>query len=140
MLLCTEKRRERVQGAFVDKPEIQKTVKAIALQKGWKKSPSVPFYLPEVPDSENDGKNVSKELDANKLDLRFEEAARYVVTHQMASTSDLQAQLGFGFPRARKIMTQLEAAGIVGPQNGSKPREVLISSLEELMKTVFYSK
>ncbi len=133
MLLCTEKRQERVQGAFVDKPEIFKTVKAIAAQKGFQKSPSVPFYLPEVPDNENEDKKGSN-VDMTKLDARFEEAARYVVTNQIASTSDLQANLGLGFPRARKIMSQMEAAGIVGPQNGSKPREVMIETTAELLE------
>ena len=68
----------------------------------------------------------------NDLDERFEEAARMVVANQRGSTSDLQRRLGMGYAKAGRVMDQLEAAGIVGPQEGSKPRQVLISSLEEL--------
>ena len=68
----------------------------------------------------------------NDLDERFEEAARMVVANQRGSTSDLQRRLGMGYAKAGRVMDQLEAAGIVGPQEGSKPRQVLIASLEEL--------
>ena len=68
----------------------------------------------------------------NDLDERFEEAARMVVANQRGSTSDLQRRLGMGYAKAGRVMDQLEAAGVVGPQEGSKPRQVLISSLEEL--------
>ena len=67
-----------------------------------------------------------------KLDARFEDAARMVVSTQQASTSYLQTTLEMGFARSRRVMSQLEAAGIVGPQKGTKPREVLIGSLAEL--------
>ena len=66
------------------------------------------------------------------LDDRFEDAARYVVLNQRASTSDLQRRLGMGYAKAGRVMDQLEAAGIVGPQDGSKPRQVLIRDLNEL--------
>lgn len=66
------------------------------------------------------------------LDSKFEEAARLVVTTQRGSTSDLQRRLGMGYAKAGRVMDQLEAAGVVGPQNGSRPREVLVSSLDEL--------
>ena len=75
-------------------------------------------------------------IDMKSLDERFEEAAKMVVTTQRGSTSDLQRRLGMGYAKAGRVMDQLEAAGIVGPQEGSKPRQVLISSLDELEKVL----
>ena len=71
-------------------------------------------------------------VDMKKLDERFEEAARLVVSQGRASTSYLQTALGMGFAKSARVMSQLEAAGIVGPQDGSKMREVLVSSQAEL--------
>ena len=71
-------------------------------------------------------------IDMKNLDERFEEAARMVVMTQKGSTSDLQRRLGMGYAKAGRVMDQLEAAGVVGPQEGSKPRAVLIGSLDEL--------
>ena len=71
-------------------------------------------------------------MDVLTLDSGFEEAARAVVLTQKGSTSDLQRRLGMGYARAGRVMDQLEQAGIVGPQEGSRPRQVLVSTLEEL--------
>ena len=67
-----------------------------------------------------------------KIDSNFADAARLVVTSGRASTSYLQTQMGMGFARSARVMSQLEAAGIVGPQNSSKNRDVLVQSLTEL--------
>ena len=71
-------------------------------------------------------------IDMRDLDERFEEAARMVVMTQKGSTSDIQRRLGMGYAKAGRVMDQLEAAGIVGPQEGSKPRQVLISNMDDL--------
>ena len=71
-------------------------------------------------------------IDMRDVDERFEEAARMVGMTQKGSTSDIQRRLGMGYAKAGRVMDQLEAAGIVGPQEGSKPRQVLISNMDDL--------
>ena len=131
MLLYTGIDMERVQCAFIGNDEIVGLTDAIAAQMGYQKSYNTPYYLPEppAPEGEDSGGGM---VDMNKLDDRFEEAARTVVLNQRGSTSDLQRKLGMGYAKAGRVMDQLEAAGIVGPQNGSKPREVLVKDLAEL--------
>ena len=73
-------------------------------------------------------------IDMGDLDERFVEAAKMVVTTQKGSTSDLQRRLGMGYAKAGRVMDQLEAAGIVGPQEGSKPRQVLVQDLDSLQE------
>ena len=131
MLLYTGIDMERVQCAYIGNDEIVDLTNAIAEQTGYQKSYNTPYYLPEppTPEGEEGGGGM---VDMNKLDERFEEAARTVVLNQRGSTSDLQRKLGMGYAKAGRVMDQLEAAGIVGPQNGSKPREVLVKDMAEL--------
>ncbi len=121
---------ERVQCAFIDSEEINRLTEYIGSQDGYRKSFNTPYYLPAVDDDTEDGSGGM--VDMTKLDERFEEAAKMVVMSQRGSTSDLQRRLGMGYAKAGRVMDQLEAAGIVGPQEGSKPRQVLVGSLDEL--------
>jgi S-DNA-T family DNA segregation ATPase FtsK/SpoIIIE len=131
MLLYSGVEMERVQCAFISNDEIVDLTNAVGEQIGFQKSYNTPYYLPEPPaadGSESDGGMV----DMKQLDERFEEAARMIVINQRGSTSDLQRRLGMGYAKAGRVMDQLEAAGIVGPQNGAKPREVLVKDIAEL--------
>ena len=121
---------ERVQCAYVSMAEINKITRFIGDQTGHRKSYNTPYYLPapESPDGETTGGNI----DMQNIDPMFADAARMVVTTQKGSTSDLQRRLGMGYARAGRVMDQLEGAGIVGPQEGSKPRQVLVADLAEL--------
>lgn len=122
----------RLQCALIDTPEIEKLVKYIGDQRGYPEGFELPEYL-----DENEEPN--KEFDAKHKDEFFNDAARLVVASQFGSTSLLQRKLQLGYNRAGRIIDQLEAAGIVGPSNGSKPRDVLVHdevSLEEILKTL----
>ena len=121
---------ERVQCALVSMAEINKITDYIGAQTGYKQCYSTPYYLP-VPESQ-DGETSGGTIDMQNIDPMFEEAARMVVTSQKGSTSDLQRRLGMGYARAGRVMDQLEAAGVVGPQEGSKPRQVLVTTFNEL--------
>lgn len=115
----------RVQCVFVDTPEVERLVEYIGRQKGYPQA----FLLPEyVDEKEQDG----REVDLGDRDPHFEEAARIIVQNNMGSTSLLQRRLKLGYNRAGRLMDQLEAAGIVGPNLGSKAREVLFRSESEL--------
>lgn len=111
----------RVQCAFVDTPEVERINRFIADQPG----PIEPMELPE-PNTEEGGIGGGT-ADMNSLDPYFEEAARAIVISQQGSTSMVQRRFSIGYNRAGRLMDQLEAAGIVGIAQGSKPREVLIS-------------
>ncbi len=121
---------ERVQCALVSMSEINRITQFIGNQTGYKKCYNTPYYLP-VPESQ-DGETSGGSIDMQHIDPLFEDAARMVVTTQKGSTSDLQRRLGMGYARAGRVMDQLEGAGIVGPQEGSKPRQVLVANFEEL--------
>ena len=131
MLLYSGVEMERVQCAFIGNDEISALTNAVGDQIGYQKSYNTPYYLPEPAPTEGD-EGTGGMVDMKTLDERFEEAARTVVLNQRGSTSDLQRKLGMGYAKAGRVMDQLEAAGIVGPQNGAKPREVLVKDLAEL--------
>lgn len=130
MLYYAGVKMERIQCALVSMSEINKITKFIGDQTGWKKCCNTPYYLP-VPESQ-DGESGGGTIDMQNIDPLFEEAARMVVNTRKGSTSDLQRRLGMGYARAGRVMDQLEAAGIVGPQEGSKPRQVLVTDILEL--------
>lgn len=109
----------RVQCAFVDTPEVEKIANYISKQQGYPTA----FILPEYVGEE--GESSVGEVDMNKLDPMFEDAARLIVIHQQGSTSLIQRKFSIGYNRAGRIMDQLEKAGIVGPTQGSKARDVL---------------
>jgi len=117
----------RLQCAFVDTPEVDKIVDFIGDQRGYPQA----FMLPEYIDEKDaDG----KEFDVNDKDALFEDAARLIVSSQSGSTSLLQRRMKLGYNRAGRLMDQLEAAGIVGPSQGSKVRDVLIKTESELQQ------
>lgn len=124
MLYSTGNDLIRLQCAFVDTPEVEKITTFIGSQKGYPEA----FQLPEFVD-ENEPK---MEIDEGDRDSLFEEAARIIVTHQQGSASLLQRKLKLGYNRAGRIVDQLEAAGIIGPFEGSKAREVLVKDLVAL--------
>lgn len=120
---------ERVQCAYISNDEIDAVTGFIEKQSRYQQCYAHPYYLP-VPESDDAG---GKDIDMTKIDDMFEEAARTVVRAQTScSVTFLQRKLGIGYARAAKIMDQLEAAGIVGPQDGSKPRNVLIEDFDQL--------
>lgn len=116
----------RVQCAFVDTPEVEAITKYIACQQSY----LGPAPLPPVAMEGEDGDG--PDVDMQNLDPMFEEVARLVVQTQQGSTSMIQRKFSIGYNRAGRLMDQLEVAGIVGPSHGSKPREVLCISEEDL--------
>jgi S-DNA-T family DNA segregation ATPase FtsK/SpoIIIE len=129
MLLSSGSDVIRIQSPFVDTPEIEKVCEFIGSQRGYDSA----YMLPEY-EGEDEG-GVS-DVDLSERDALFEEAANLIVMHQQGSTSLLQRKLKLGYNRAGRLIDQLEAAGIVGPFEGSKAREVLIKdqlSLEQLL-------
>lgn len=127
MLFYQGKEMVRVQCAFMDTPETQAIVEHISTQA----SEGHPYVLPEyVPES--DGSSGAGDFNPKSKDALFEEAARLVVNAQVGSASVIQRKLGVGFARAGRIVDQLEAAGILGPQRGSKPRDILVTDHIEL--------
>lgn len=121
----------RIQCAFVDTPEIEDICEFIGDQQGYGHA----FYLPEVA-SESGSGNGATPSEIDDVDPLFDDAARTIVQNQMGSTSLLQRRLKLGYNRAGRLIDQLERAGVVGPHEGSKAREVLIPdeySLEQFL-------
>lgn len=121
---------ERVQCALVGMDEIYKITNFIGDQTGYRQCYNTPYYLPAPEPAE--GAEGQGMIDMQNLDEMFRAAAEMVVINQQGSTSTLQRKLGMGYARAGRVMDQLEAAGIVGPQEGSKPRQVLVPDLSTL--------
>lgn len=134
MLISLGGETQRVQCAFVDTPELEKIMEHIEQQQSYTSAFLLPEYVPEG------GEGASLEdVDLSKRDSMFEEAARIIVINQQGSTSLIQRKFSIGYNRAGRIMDQLEAAGIVGPYQGSKARDVLIPdelSLDRLLESL----
>lgn len=122
MLFSNNGKIDRVQCAFIDTPEVQDICSAIDGQVGFDHAYELPEYIPDTAE----GGSVASLGDRDPL---FDECARLVVSTDTASTSSLQRRYSIGYNRAGKIMDQMEAAGIVGPSQGGKPRQVLVDSL-----------
>lgn len=124
----------RVQCAFVDTPEVEQISNYIGNQVGYPTAFALPEYV-----GEGDGDKVPGAVDLSDRDPLFDEAARLIVIQQQGSTSLIQRKFAIGYNRAGRLMDQLEAAGIVGPFEGSKARQVLLQdeySLEQLLNSL----
>lgn len=124
----------RLQCPFVDTPEVEKICEFIGEQRAY----ATAYLLPEVQDEERGGGN--GDFDSDDRDMLFEDAARIMVQNQVGSTSMIQRKLKIGYNRAGRLMDQLEDAGVVGPNLGSKPRQVLIPdeiALEDFLSNLF---
>ena len=116
---------KRIQCAFIDTPEVKRICEYISHQQGYPEAYELPEYKNENSDS-------GSGADMSNRDPLFEEAAKMIVVSGQASTSSLQRRYSIGYNRAGRLMDQLEAAGIVGPSEGGKPRQVLISDIMAL--------
>jgi S-DNA-T family DNA segregation ATPase FtsK/SpoIIIE len=132
MLVSSGNEPVRVQCAFIDTPEIEELTEFIGSQQGYPDAMHLPEYI-------DDSETGPIEVDLKKRDPMFDDAAHLVVQHQQGSTSLIQRKLSIGYNRAGRIIDQLEAAGIVGPFEGSKARDVLCSDmmvLEQILKSL----
>jgi S-DNA-T family DNA segregation ATPase FtsK/SpoIIIE len=133
MLLSQGSEINRLQSPYVDTSEVETICEFIGSQRGYDDA----YQLPEFIGDEG-GDNIS-DVDLSERDALFEDAARIIVLHQQGSTSLIQRKLKLGYNRAGRLIDQLEAAGVVGPFEGSKAREVLIPdeySLEQLLSNL----
>jgi len=131
MLISMGSEMVRVQCAYIDSKEVARIVNHISQQQ----APANNFYLPEVIDEQNIPN--TDIIENGKFDEIFPDAAKLIVTHQIGSTSLIQRKFSIGYARAGRLMDQLEQAKIVGPQEGSKARQVLIqdlNTLEQILK------
>ena len=123
----------RVQCAFVDTPEVNAICQYISHQQGYTEAYPLPEYV-----DENEGGPIESGVEMGKFDPMFAEAARLVVVNQSGSTSLIQRKFSIGYNRAGRLMDQLEATGIVGKADGSKPRPVLVADevqLDRILET-----
>ena len=123
----------RLQCPFIDTPEVEAICEYIGEQRGYDSAYMLPEFVGE------DGGNSAADTDLSDRDKMFDEAARLIVRHQQGSTSLIQRKLKLGYNRAGRLIDQLEAAGIVGPFEGSKAREVLVQdeyALEQLLSEI----
>ena len=117
----------------MDTPEVDNICQFVGTQQGYTSA----YLLPEFVGDDEGGS--AADVDLSERDALFDEAARLIVAHQQGSTSLIQRKLKLGYNRAGRLIDQLEAAGIVGPFEGSKAREVLVQdeySLEQLLNTI----
>lgn len=129
MLLSMNSDIIRLQAPFLDTEEVARVCSYIGAQKGYQSAYMLPTY-------DEEDKDDATAVDLQDVDLLFEEAARLIVLHQQGSTSLIQRKLKLGYNRSGRLIDQLEAAGIVGPFEGSKAREVLVTdevSLNEIL-------
>ena len=132
MLISTGNDLTRLQCAFIDTPEVEKICDFIGSQRAYPEAYLLPEYVGDTEGTGNDA-------DLDNRDALFDNAARLVVSQQTGSTSNIQRRMKIGYNRAGRIIDELEAAGIVGPFEGSKARQVLIKSemeLDELLNTL----
>ncbi|MFM2117685.1 MAG: hypothetical protein RL316_875, partial [Bacteroidota bacterium] len=128
MLISHNGELTRLQCAFVDTPEVEQVVDFISEQQGYPQA----FLLPEYIDEKE--AEARGEVDLSERDSLFDDAARMIVLQQIGSTSLLQRRMKLGYNRAGRLMDQLEIAGIVGPSQGSKPRDVLVKTEADLQR------
>jgi DNA segregation ATPase FtsK/SpoIIIE, S-DNA-T family len=121
MLISYNGELSRLQCVFVDTPEVENVCEFIGNQRGYPQA----FLLPEYIDEKD---MEGKDFDLSDRDPLFEDAARLIVSNQVGSTSLIQRRMKLGYNRAGRLMDQLEAAGVVGPNQGSKARDVLIKT------------
>ncbi|MFB0908377.1 MAG: DNA translocase FtsK, partial [Spirosomataceae bacterium] len=129
MLLSMGSNTVRLQCPFVDTPEVEEICDFIGSQRGYESA----YLLPEFV---GDDESSSLDFNPNETDVLFEEAARLLVASQQGSTSLIQRKMKIGYNRAGRIVDQLESAGILGPFEGSKAREVLVKTIEELSEVL----
>lgn len=134
MLLSVNSEQIRLQCPYIDTPEVENICEYIGSQRGYDSA----YLLPEFVGEDSDSTDIT-EVDLKNRDALFDDAARLIVHHQQGSTSLIQRKMKLGYNRAGRLIDQLEAAGIVGPFEGSKAREVLITdeySLEQLLNNL----
>jgi S-DNA-T family DNA segregation ATPase FtsK/SpoIIIE len=132
MLISTGSDLSRLQCAFIDTPEVDAICDYIGAQRAYPDAHMLPEFVGEAETANGD-------INLDERDALFDDAARVVVKHQQGSTSMIQRRLKLGYNRAGRIIDELEAAGIVGPFEGSKARQVLVRdemALEELLNTL----